>query len=223
MKFSLILFCTILFACTSPVKEKSNDESLISGDTLKVVENFIYGLWSMDSGNTLFNEGYLFNSDGSVKFVASEREGTWNLCGKDSLKISYAYINESYDSYLKIDSITESRMILTDEEGTHLFRKVPFGMNNEGVVIQGFAGSLGTDDKKNYVIEIPPARKIYLKLKASDDTFFKVYDNEKEITATPLHEWTAIMIRGGKYRLEVFRLAKKNSKAEDFDLKVIAF
>jgi hypothetical protein len=42
-------------------------------DSLEVIREQIYGLWSKDSGNTLTNTGYYFHPDGTIDFVSSEK------------------------------------------------------------------------------------------------------------------------------------------------------
>jgi hypothetical protein len=226
--FSILIFTTLIYSCTerpkipeSVVEEKS--------DSAKIVEQFIYGLWSMDSGNTLYNEGFFFRPDGTVDLVGSETTGKWRFNGKDSIVLSFdsykanTAMNTTNDSFLKIDSITDSRMILSDESGTHLFRKVPFGMNNEGTVIQGFAGELSPGDKKEYSFDLPPAKKVSIKLKADSAILFRVFDQKDELTSLPVREWTSIMIMGGKYKIEVQNSSSKKSGDEGYDLKILVY
>jgi hypothetical protein len=108
--------------------------------------------------------------------------GTWNLLSSDSLRIVYSNLNEEFKSLFKIDSIVDGRMTLTDEDGKYLLRKVPFGMNSEGTVMQGFAGNLEDTKEREYYFVIPPAKKIKLQLNSADSTIvFTVFERYERI------------------------------------------
>ena len=104
-------------------------------------------------------------------------------------------------------------------------KEVPFGINNEGNVLLGFAGSLLSGEEKEYMLNLPATKKIALKLSGSDSTItFRLYDGSNELTSAPLHAWSGIIIRSGKYRAVVSRQKNLKSKSEgEFDLKVIGY
>ncbi len=222
---SLLALFLIIFSCSEKRKTEEEKTSAAKTDTTEVIKSFIYGLWSMDSGNSLNNIGYYFRPDGTVDFVAADVSGFWELNKNDSIKIIYNSFNEEYKADYKIDSISEGRMTISDKDGSYLFRKVPFGMNNEGIVLQGFSGSLEQGQEKVYSFDIPTAKKISLKLKtANKDIVFRVYENEKEVTSLPVQEWTSILVRSGKYKAKViYPKTKKVSEDGGFDLKVIGY
>jgi hypothetical protein len=191
-------------------------------DTLQLIQSFVYGLWSLDSGNILYNKGYYFREEGDVDFVAEEVSGKWQLTSRDSMEIVYTSFRQEYKAEYKIDSISESEMILSDSSGKHLFRKVPFGMNPEGNVLQGFSGNLEPGEDKNYTFDIPSAKKMELRLKTDNPAIvFRVFEGTNEITSIPVHHWTAIMIRSGKYKVTISNPQK--GKNSEFDLKVLAY
>lgn len=223
MKWFILVFSTLLYSCTNEIKNESEIKGGNENDTLEIVRTFVYGLWSLDSGNSLYNEGYYFKPDGTVDFVAAEVSGTWELSGSDSIKIEYSSFDEVYKEFLKIDSINDNRMILTNKEGSHLFRKVPFGMNSEGTVLQGFAGKAEPGQIKEYAFEVPSSKKIQLKLSTQDpEISMRVYDGTNEITSSEVKSWTAIMIRSGKYFVRVSKTESGKTPGE-FDLKVISY
>ena len=225
MKLITFLFSLFLFSCSTGKKEPENISGEIKSDTMEIIRGFIYGLWSMDSGNILINEGYYFQQDGKVDFIASDYSGTWELLSTDSLKIIFPSFNKLKSSSIKIDSLSEGRMVLSDHKGKMIFRKVPFGMNREGTVLQGFAGQIEAGSEREYSINILSAKKMELRLNSKNEGIkFNIYDGQAPITSTPLRNWTAIMIRNGKYRVVVSN-PKNNQSKEDgaFDLKVIGY
>ncbi len=218
-----IIISTLL--CCSPAKEESKEVSSVS-DTTQIINTFICGLWSMDSGNTLNNQGFYFRNDGTVDFVSSEFSGNWKLIGTDSLKIEYNIWTDNHQYTIKIDSLSESRMVLSDSDGQTVYRKVPFGMNNEGNVIQGFSGYISPGQSKEYKVDLPPAKKIMLKMACPDSSVtFRLFDDrEHEITSTSVHSWAGILIRTGKYKILLSKpLKSKMNEEADFDLKVMVF
>ncbi len=225
MKWIVLIFGLILTSCFSGKKEAEIPAQVNRADTMQIIRDFICGLWSMDSGNILMNEGYYFKPDGSVDFVAAEVTGEWKLITNDTIKISYAAFHRELSSVNRIDSLTIDRMVLRDSGGTRVFRKVPFGMNMEGTVLQGFAGTLDKGEEREYNFNIPSSKKIQLKLQSpNEELSFNVYDGNNLITSAPLREWTAIMIRGGMYRLVISNPKNGHSREEGkFDLKVISF
>jgi hypothetical protein len=225
LTLSLLAFFLIISSCSEKRKTEEEKSSAVKTDTTEIIKSFIYGLWSMDSGNSLNNIGYYFRPDGTVDFVAADVSGFWELNKNDSIKIIYNSFNQEYKADFKIDSISEGKMTISDKDGSYLFRKVPFGMNNEGVVMQGFSGSLAQGQEKVYSFDIPTAKKISLKLKTENkDIAFRVYENEKEVTSLPVQEWTSILVRSGKYKTKViYPKTKKGNEEGGFDLKVIGY
>ena len=223
--FTLLALSLFIFSCSGEKKNEEEKTDAVKTDTMEMIRSFVYGLWSLDSGNSLNNVGYYFRLDGTVDFVAADASGFWELIKNDSLKIVYTNYNEEYKADYKIDSISEGRMTISDKDGSYLFRKVPFGMNNEGVVLQGFSGSLEQGQEKVYSFDIPTAKKISLKLKSENkEIVFRVYENEKEVTSLPVQEWTSILIRSGKYKAKIsYPKNKLNKDDGGFDLKVIGF
>ena len=144
---------------------------------------------------------------------------------KDSLKINYHTFERDLSLKFKIDSMYEGRMVLTSDEGKYLFRKVPFGMNTEGIVLQGFMGKLESGEEREYSFDIPSSKKMELKLKCENkNVVFNIYDSNVLITPTPVQNWTAIMIRSGNYKVKIRNHSEKSIKQEaDFDLKVIGY
>jgi hypothetical protein len=226
MKLYIVIISLFLFSCSTNKKEAEKAPEESRTDTMEIIRGFIYGLWSMDTGNYLLNEGYYFKPDGSVDFVAAAVSGEWKLVSKDSIKISYSSYDQNMLSILKIDSLNNERMVLSDSDGAAVFRKVPFGIDNmEGIVLQGFAGTLEKGEQREYSFNVPSAKKIQLKLKSSNqDVTFHIYEGNNIITSTPVRDWTAIMIRGGNYRA-IVTLPKNSASKEDgkFDLKVVGY
>ena len=214
-----------VICCTPDKKSEEVVSSNNPNDTMELIRGFIYGLWSMDSGNSLNNQGFYFKNDGTFDFVGSDQSGEWELNSNDTIKISYSTFRESYILHYKIDSLNTDKLIIHDSDGTYLFRKVPFGMNNEGNVLQGFAGSLASGEEKEYNVDLPATKKITLKLSSPDSTItFRLYDGSNELTSAPLHAWTGIIIRSGKYRAVVSKPKNPKSIGDgDFDLKVIGY
>jgi hypothetical protein len=225
MKWFIIGLLALMQACSGDMKYSADDTPVAENDTQTVIRQFIYGLWSLDSGNTLSNEGFYFRSDGTVEFVAGESSGTWKLSGTDTLQIVYSFFNEEYKSDFRIDSLSSDRMILVSKGETHLFRKVPFGINNEGSILQGFSGSLKNGESRKYSFKIPNAKKIALKLNSGNPKlFFRVYSGSEELSSTDLREWSAIMVRSGSYDAVVTNNSdEKTDDVSDFDLKVVGY
>ena len=222
-RFPPFLFLLLVYACQSGPKspDASLEDSTIKNDTTQIVHSFICGLWSLDSQNILNNEGYFFKSDGTVDFVASEYQGEWNLIGPDSIKVKYSYDNRSHEMGLHIDSLNESRMILSDSEGVHLFRKVPFGVNMEENVLSGFTGTITPKMTKEYLFSIPSAKKIRVSMNTnSDNVRFKIYYDKEELTSIPVKDWQSIMVRSGNYKIVVDYLDRKKMEAEEFTIRV---
>jgi hypothetical protein len=98
-------------------------------------------------------------------------------------------------------------MLLADNAGSRLYRKVPFGMAPEPEVLSGFAGSL-TDrqQEKTHPTLLPATRKIGLRLTAEDTALrAELYKGEKRISPAGVREWDGILVRGGNdYRIRIF-------------------
>jgi hypothetical protein len=219
------IYVAVLLSCSPAKKESEPVQEEIRGDTATIISSFITGLWSKDSGNTLTNEGFNFRNDGTVDYVSSEMSGNWEL-RKDSLKLSWTSWDMAGESIFHIDSLTESRMVLSDTGGSHIYRKVPFGMNQEGNVAQGFSGYIKPGESKEYSFDLPPAKKILVKMTSPDSSvMFRIFDNgNSEITSAPVRNWTGIVIRSGKYRLLLTKPEKSKWKEEaDYDIKVVVY
>ena len=190
-------------------------------DTTQIIHSFVCGLWSLDSQNILNNEGYFFKPDGTVDFVASEYQGNWELVGTDSIKLKYAFFDSDYEQGFHIDSLSEARMVLSDSDGTHLFRKVPFGINTEETVISGYSGTLNPGLPKKYSFTIPSAKKLRIALSTnSENVKLKIYDSYGELTSTPVKDWQSIMVRSGEYKIVVDYVEPAKGTPEEFSLKV---
>jgi hypothetical protein len=179
----------------------------------------------MDSGNTLSNEGFYFKPDGTVDFVSAGATGNWNLDSNNTLNILFSAFNEENRTIYKIDSLSESRMILTDAAGPHVFRKVPYGENNEGVVTQGFSGYVAAGESKEYEFDLPPAKRIALKMVCPDSSVtFRFFKDGKELSSTGVRFWTGIIVQSGKYKLVLTKPVTGGMKEDsDFDLKVVVY
>jgi hypothetical protein len=222
----LLLFLTIAFYCCSPVKEESNDSAANDSDTTLMAKQWLYGLWSEDSGNILSNTGFYLSNDGTMQMASAEYDGEWKLVGLDSIKIKINGLNRDYESNYSIDSLSENRMVLRDSEQAHVFRKVPFGFNAEGKVIQGYTGYIAGGTTKDYYFEMPPAKKILLKMYCPDSSVtFRLYDDRnKEITSTGVRNWAGIVIRSGKYKITLDKPKDSKWKEEsDYDVKVLVY
>ena len=230
-KKAIVLNCAFfilsiaIISCANKNKSPQENPVTLQTDTIEIIKNYIYGLWSLDSGNALSNVGYYFKPDGTVDFVAAEVTGNWELIQKDSIKIVYTSFNEDYKASYKIDSISAGKMTIRDDAGSYLFRKIPFGINNEGVVLQGFSGNISPNTEKEYEFDLPAAKKIHIKLISSkEEIVFRLYNNEEEITLIPIKEWTAILVRSGKYKAKISYPTDKSVKEnQDYDLKIIGF
>ena len=214
----------LLLACGQPATKEAAIEPLHT-DTLGIVRSFIYGLWSMDSGNTLHNEGFNFNPDGTVDFVASDHRGSWQLNAPDTLRLvypSYNYNKNTVDIF-HIDSVSTSRMVLSKDERSHVFRKVPFGINEEGMLLKGYSASIAADENRFYDFELPAARKVSIILNTvSPDISFRVFDEFREKTSTPVKQFSAIMVRSGKYRIQVIN-SGNSQEPQDYDIKIMSY
>lgn len=208
---------------------KNNKEDAVQNlavDSLEMIRNYMYGLWSVDNGNMLNNDGYYFQPDGKVRLVASEYDGEWSLIGKDSLKMSFQmYSAEAQIFKYKIDSLNVDRMVLSSKEGSTAFRKVPFGINPAKIVLQGFVGEVAPGILKTYELELPSAKDISIELESENPTItFRFFYGGDEITTTALQKWRGIVTHGGKYRLEVRDTIKKQgSNSPSFSLRVFEY
>lgn len=220
-----VLFIVFIYSCSGDAKKPAseNDTQIALNDTTQMIQSFVCGLWSLDSQNILNNEGYFFKSDGTVDFVASEYQGNWQIVGTDSIKLKYAFFDSAYEQGFHIDSLSESRMILSDSDGSYLFRKVPFGINEVETVIAGFNGTLIPGNPKNYSFTIPSAKKLRIALNTSSDNIkVRIYDSRGELTSTPVKDWQSIMVRSGEYKIVVDYVDGKKAKEEEFSMKVFA-
>ncbi len=216
-----------LISC-GPGKQEKNpikpDPSPTGSGT--VIRNFIGGLWSVSDGNMLNNEGFYFQNDGIVRFVASEFEGQWTLLGSDSLKIIWqGYSLEAETICFKIDSIAMDRMVLSSMDETRIYRKVPFGRDENGIVLHGFMGSLEAGEVKVYPFELVSAKEIDIELNSTNPmVVFRFFEGEAELSSTGLRKWKGILTHGGKFRLEVINTSLKNSSASpEFSLRVTGY
>src|SRR3954464_7956220 len=117
MKLSLtpLLFVlSITLYCCSPAKEENADRSSADSDTTLMAKQWLYGLWSEDSGNILSNTGSYLSNDGTMQLTSAEYEGEWQLVGLDSIKIKINGYNRIYETDYSIDSLSENRMVLRD-------------------------------------------------------------------------------------------------------------
>jgi len=223
--FSGILF-VFLFSCLNPQDEKRTHSKDIPADTTAIIRNYISGLWSLAEGNMLNNDGYFFQPDGTIRLVASEYSGQWNLINRDSLRISFQiYSREDEVSVFRIDSLSVDRMVLNSKDGVHTYRKVPFGINLEGTVLQGYIGSLADNQIKHYEVEIPTAKEISIELSADNPSiFFRFFEKDVQLTSAGVRGWRGILTHGGKYELRVMDTTVNNSKAStSYSIKVIGF
>jgi hypothetical protein len=212
-----------IYSCSGDAKRPAGESEtgVAVNDTTQMIQSFVCGLWSLDSQNILNNEGFFFKPDGTVDFVASEYQGNWEIVGTDSIKLKYSFFDSAYEQGFHIDSLSESRMVLSDSDGTHLFRKVPFGINEEETVISGYSGTLMPGLPKTYSFTIPSAKKLRIALTTtSENVKLKIYDSSGELTSTPVKDWQSIMVRSGEYKIVVDYLEPANAKVEDFSVKV---
>lgn len=218
-----LLFILFIYSCSGDAKKPSgeNETGVAVNDTNQMIQSFICGLWSLDSQNILNNEGYFFKPDGTVDFVASEYQGNWQIIGTDSIFIKYSFFDSAFETGFHIDSLTESRMVLSDSDGVHLFRKVPFGVNTEENVISGFSGTLLPGISKEYTFTIASAKKLRVALNTkSDNVRLKIFDDRGELTSTPVKDWQSIMVRSGNYKIVVDYVDRKKAIDEEFSIKV---
>ncbi|MBL0104291.1 MAG: hypothetical protein IPP51_11390 [Bacteroidetes bacterium] len=225
LKISLItsLLLAFIFSCTNNQKPLADENAVVDkkDDALSMMQNYLCGLWSYDSANILNNEGYFFKPDGTVDFVASEYTGEWKMLRTDSLIISYSFYSEHGEIEYKIKSMTADQMILADADGEYIFRKVPFGMNDQESVITGFHGTLSPEDSREYNFDLPSAKKIRITLRSDNPKMtMRIFDQFKEVTSADVQAWQSIMVRSGKYKVVVSLPKGAGKENEDFDLKV---
>lgn len=224
MKLIYPFLLVFVLACTG---ERNKENPIVESktDTTEIIRKFIYGLWSLDSGNAFTNVGYYFKQDGTVDFVAADVSGNWELISDDSLRISYSTIKgvQSYD--FKLEYLNESKLILADKDGSYTFRKIPFGFNNDGMLLKGFGGKLSPGEEKKYSVNLPATKKISFKLISENpEITLRVFEGNNELTSAPLREWNAIIIRSGDYSVVVSRQPSSIPVTpKEFDLKVIAY
>ncbi|TAH43013.1 MAG: hypothetical protein EYC69_04090 [Bacteroidetes bacterium] len=226
---SIILFTcflTVEYSCTEPGNQNANESKDSITDTTEIIRSYIFGLWSLSEGNMLNNDGYYFQPDGTVRLVASEYSGQWNLIGRDSLNTSFQFYSRDAEiSMFKIDSLTVDRMVLSSAAGTEVYRKVPFGINPEGTVLQGFMGSLQPDEIKIYDLEIPGAKEINIILTSENaNIVFRFYEKDIQLTSVAVKSWKGILTHGGNYELRVMDTISSNQNSDrSYSIKVIAF
>lgn len=220
-----ILFLLFIYACHSEPKQETQDSQAVTTvqqDTIQLVQNFMCGLWSLDSSQNLTNVGYYFMSDGTVNFVGADASGSWKVINENTISISYYSDRREIGQTYHLDSLSESQMILSDSAGTYVFRKVPFGLNQEESLINGFHGTLMPGQAKEYTFTIPSAKKLRIALKCNDaNVKMRVFDSKKELTSVALNDWQSIMVRSGNYKILVDYVDPKKAEMQDFDLKVL--
>lgn len=185
-------------------------------------------MWSVDSQNFLNNEGFYLQPDGRLSLVASEAQGEWRLMGRDTLYLKvHNWSPDPLEYFFILDSLDPQFMILRDTTGQTVYRKVPYGTNAEGIVLNGFMGSLNRQlNAKEYRFDLPSAKRIKLEIQSAfAGISFRVFDGDQELTAAPVKSWDAILIRSGQYKALValddpFQL--KEDRVE-FELKVVGY
>lgn len=221
-----LLLIVSIISCSGIKKEKTGSGSEAVLDSTSLINNFIYGLWSVADKKMLNNDGYFFQPDGIVRLVASEFSGTWKLIGRDSLKLRFQFYSLDSEEYsFKIDSLSMDRMVLRDSQVSTLYRKVPFGVNNEGTVLQGFMASLQPGQIREHVFEIISAKELKIELTSDIPSIgFRLYEADHEVTLMALKHWTGILTHGGKYRILVSDSIPKNAGIDlSYSLKVIGY
>jgi hypothetical protein len=209
------------FSCTQPKKETSVPEENRTDDRSALLQSFLNGLWSLDSGNILTNDGFLITPDGNISFVASEITGTWQTPSLDSLVISLADSQQRTISYT-IDSINENQMILSIGQKHFLYRKVPFGMDPQVTVLTGFSGTIFPGNRREYNVSFPSGKKVGLKLATKNPSLkFSLADDKKQL-AENVQEWTGILVRGGDYKV-LLNFPQSKVESAEFDLKVLSY
>ena len=222
----IIFLSLVLFSCLNPKKEPKTLSQDIPTDTNEIIRSYIFGLWSLADGNMLNNDGYFFQPDGTIRLVASEYSGEWNLINRDSLRISFqVYSRDAEVSYYRIDSLSAEKMQLSSKDGSHAYRKVPFGINQEGTVLQGFMGSLLENQTKYYEVEIPTAKEVSIVLSSDNPSItFRFFEKDHQLTSTGVQSWRGILTHGGMYELRIMDTVSNNSKAgSSYSIKVIGF
>ncbi|HNP48553.1 MAG TPA: hypothetical protein PKK99_15600 [Bacteroidia bacterium] len=229
MRFLLISILTVvsLLSCTSGNKNAEMKVNVVSNEPQKSPLQFLGGLWSLDTHDSLNNSGYYLGNDGTVQKVASEENGTWELRQSDSLLLSFE-LNKTQGKQIiyRIDSIQADRMVLSDSSGKSVYRKVPFGRNNEGTVLSGFMGTLAPGIRKEYKFNLPPAKAVKIELVTAESGIsFRFYEQDHEITTREVKSWEGILIRGGSYHVELSRssVGALSGEAADFNVKVIGY
>lgn len=214
-----------IYACQNGTnKETATSEQNKNANETIFIQNIIFGLWSLDSNQSLTNVGFYFQPDGIIDFVGVDQRGEWKLNGSDQLEINYQSNKQPIHTVFHLDSLTESQMILTDSDKTFLYRKVPFGIEQHENVLNGFHGSIQSGQQKQYSFSLPSAKKIRITLISQDENIkMRVYDDERELTLLPLKDFQSIMVKSGKYKVVISKDFSKNNEMEDFDVKVLAW
>lgn len=232
-KFYLVLLfscCIISFVAVScnpngdmVKQEKRMNEDVHTPDEIQMLP----GLWSLDSMNFLTNAGYYFMPDGSVDRIASTVSGTWEFRGPDSLIVAFPVNQDSLERFaFTIDTLVSGRMILNDADKSLVFRKVPFGLKEEGTVLSGFSGSIIQGFTKEYSFDLASARKMEVLMTTKNPGIaFRMYDDIGEVTDSAVTSWKGILVRGGKYRIRIGLSAGGSIGNEnaDFTLKVTGY
>lgn len=220
-----LVFVLSIYSCQSNQKTEATltDQNKNVKDSA-FIQNFIFGLWSLDSNQSLTNVGYYFQPNGIIDFVGADQSGEWRLIGSDQLEINYQSNEETNHKVFHLDSLSESQMILSDSNKIFVYRKVPFGIELHENVLSGFHGSIESGQQKQYSFPISSAKKIRLTLISKDENIkMRVYDDKKELTLLPLKDFQSIMVRSGNYKIVVSKYFSKNNAMEDFDVKVLGW
>lgn len=219
---------SIIHSCSNQEVKTETETVAEANEAFTLTENFIYGLWSLDSGQQLINEGYFFQNNGVVDLVASEARGSWKLTGTDSIEIelpTYDYFPVRFSYH--IDSISDGWMVLSDSSGKHVFRKVPFGLNTEGNLMSGFMGRFTrTFAQRSYTVNLPTAKRIGISVDSKDTSIvFSLWEKGRELTSVKVRSWEGILIRGGDYRIELEHSNPRNIPYEgaDYNVKIMSY
>jgi len=226
-KLTYLLILLMLHACSSKNNSGTTEDLRVKSDTITLIHNFIYGLWSVsDNQYMLNNAGFYFQPDGKVRLVASEMSGNWELIGYDSLKLSFVFFNHREEQYnYKIDSLELGRMVLSSDDETTVYRKVPFGVNQEGTIIKGIVGSLQQGVSREYFFDLISAKELSIELKSESKSIgFDLFDDTRKLSSIGLKNWKGIVTHGGQYKILVGdTIALGNGGSPEFDIKVIGF
>lgn len=220
-----VVFILSIYACQiAPKTEADLPEQNKNVNDSEFIQNFIFGLWSLDSNQSLTNVGFYFQPYGVIDFVGANQSGEWRLIDSDQLEINYQSNDQTIHTVYHLDSLSESQMILSDSNTTLVYRKVPFGIEEHENVLSGFHGSLESGQRKEYSFPLPSAKKIRVTLTSKDENIkMRVYDDKKELTLLPLKDFQSIMVRSGKYKIVVTKDFSKSKDFEDFDVKVLGW